>query len=277
MFDAAQPLDTALMQDVAFAAALRLCGQSPVILPGRLMVLHRRILGIQVAMLPRAAPPRDLNDQLSAVGLRRVPLILSPERPCALPRAVRLRGQQTLAQLDLIPDRDVARAALHSKWRNQLRRAEAAGLRISHGPLSPDPDHPLLRLETAQAQARRYANWPAPLTAAFAAAAPDQTRLFVAHQRGAPVAQMLFLRHGSRATYHIGHITQAGKACCAHNLLFWQASRWLAHMGHVALDLGLIDPRTPGLNRFKLRTGAVTFKTGGTWLRWRPLARGCHP
>ncbi|MGJ8627770.1 MAG: GNAT family N-acetyltransferase [Sulfitobacter sp.] len=265
------------MQDPAFAAALRLCGQHPVTLPSGLMLLHRHVLGAPIAMLPRAAVPNDLDQQLCNHGLHRIPLILSPEQPCPLPRAVKIRGPQTLARLNLSPNTQTARAALHPKWRNQLCRAKATGVHISHGPMSAKVDHPLLKLETDQARARGYANWPAALTAAFSSAAPSQTRLFVARKRGNIVAHMLFLRHGSRATYHIGHITQAGKVDCAHNLLMWEASRWLALHGVQTLDLGRIDPRTPGLNRFKLRTGAIKVETGGTWFRWRPLARNHRP
>jgi len=272
MFDAGHAPDTPLMQDPAFAAALRLCGQNPVTLPSGVMLLHRRLMGASVMMLPRAAPPADLDAQLRAQNLHRIPLILSPERPCALPRALKLRSAQMMAQLDLHPDMATARAALHPKWRNQLRHSEGAGLRVSHMPLPPDPNHPLLQSETAQAHKRGYTNWPAALTAAFANVAPKQSQLFTASLRGTQVAHMLFLSHGARATYHIGHITTVGKANCAHNLLLWQASRWLAAQGHSALDLGLIDPRTPGLNRFKLRTGARAVKTGGTWLHWCPLA-----
>ncbi len=277
MFDARPPDHTPLMQDPAFAAALRRSGQHPVVLRHGLMLLRRRLLGLPVLMLPRAVPPIDLDQHLRDHDLHRLPLVLSPERPCCLPPAMRLRGPQSLARLALQHDRHAARAMLHPKWRNQLRRAEAAGLHLSHGPMAPGIDHPLLKLETAQARARGYANWPAALTAAFAAAAPDQTRLFTARRRGRIIAQMLFLRHGSRASYHIGHITPDGKAGCAHNLLLWQASRWLAARGVDTLDLGLIDPRTPGLNRFKLRSGATATPTGGTWLRWRPLARRSGP
>lgn len=265
------------MQDSAFAAALRLCGQNPITLRSGLMLLHRRVLGVPIAMLPRAAPPDDLDQQLCDQGLHRIPMILSPEQPCTLPRAVKIRGPQTLSWLNLHPNTQTARATLHPKWRNQLCRAEAAGVHISHGPMPDKVDHPLLKLETDQARARGYANWPAVLTAGFANAAPGQTRLFVARKHGNTVAHMLFLRHGSRATYHIGHISQAGKADCAHNLLMWEAGRWLALQGVETLDLGLIDPRTPGLNRFKLRTGAIKVETVGTWLRWRPLARNHRP
>lgn len=273
MFDATAAPCHALMQDPAFAAALRLLGQRPVILPGGLMVLHRRIAGLPVSMLPRAAPPADLSDRLRAVGLHRCPLILSPDAPAALPRAIQLQSPRHSALLDLAPPRDARLARLHPKWRNQWRRALDGGLRVSHSALRADPQHPLLRAEDAQRKRRGYGGWPAALTCAFATAAPDQTRLFTAKRRGHVVARMLFLSHGARATYHMGHTTQAGRACHAHNLLLMAAGDWLADRGHISLDLGLLDPRTPGLDRFKLRSGATARPTGGTWLHWHPLAR----
>ncbi|MFD2738751.1 GNAT family N-acetyltransferase [Sulfitobacter aestuarii] len=260
-----------LLQSPAFAAALRACGQDPVILPGGLLVLRRRFLGLRLAMLPRAVPPPDLLAQLREAGLQNLPLILSPETPCPLPPAWKLRTPQMLAKVDLRPPPVRRRAALHGKWRNQLRRAEGAELGVSHAPLPADPHHPLLLADAAQARQRGYRNWPARLTAAFAAAAPDQTRLFTAHHRGRPVAHMLFLRHGNAATYHIGNICSAGKALQAHNLLLWQASLWLAEQGHDLLDLGPVCAAAPGLARFKTRAGASLVPTGGTWLRWQPL------
>ncbi|SDF98851.1 GNAT family N-acetyltransferase [Sulfitobacter delicatus] len=272
MFDSAASAPASLMQDPAFAAALRLCGQHPRHLPCGLMVLQRQFLGLQVAMLPRAEPPADLAAQLRAVGLHRAPLILSPPHPCPMPPALRLRKPQSIAILDLTPPKSERRAALHPKWRNQLRRAEEAGLRVTHAPLPPDPNHPLLLADAAQARRRRYATWPAALTAAFANTAPAQTRLFTAKRGRKPVAHMLFLRHGRGATYHIGHICTEGKTAHAHNLLLWQAANWLADQGHSHLDLGPLHPATPGLSRFKLRCGAKPQETGGSYLYWRPWA-----
>ena len=142
-----------------------------------------------------------------------------------------------------------------------------------HRPLT--PDHPLLALEAAQARERRYQNWPPALTSAFARAAPDQTHLFTALLRGHTVAQMLFLTHGNRATYHIGHTGADGRRLHAHNLLMWQAMNALAARGITSLDLGITA--TPAIDRFKRRTGAVAQPTGGTWLRWTPLAPHRRP
>ena len=273
MLDAAADIDTPLMQDPAFAEALRLCGTPPVVLPGGLIVLRRRVLGLSVAMLPRARPPEDLPEILGKAGLARLPLVISPERPCAVAGACAILKPRQTALLHLYADPDRQRAAAHGKWRNQLARAEDHGLRVTDASLPGDPSHPLLLAEAEQARTRGYANWPAALTAAFAAAAPRQTRLFRAEQGGRPVAQMLFLLHGNRATYHIGLTSPEGRAVNAHNLLLMRACSWLSARGCVSVDLGLLDPRTPDLNRFKLRSGAVAARTGGTWLRWRPLAR----
>lgn len=175
------------------------------------------------------------------------------------------------ATIDLTPDTKTRRATLHSKWRNQLRRAEEGPLRIRSASLR--PTHLVLGLEEDQARVRRYTNWPRALTSAFAQVAPDQTRLFTAYLHGAPVSYMLFLLHGGRATYHIGHTTDVGKTHKAHNLLLWTASCWLAEHGYSTLDLGLLHAETHSLNRFKLRSGATAHPTGGTWLRWLPLSR----
>jgi hypothetical protein len=272
MLDTApQATDHALQQDPAFLSALRLCGQTPVTLPGGLTLLSRRLFGIRVAMLPRAAPPPDLQSQLNSVGYGRTPVILSPETPCPDIKALRIRPPVTSATIDLTPDTASRRAALHGKWRNQLCRAEEGPLRIRSARLK--PTHPILQLEEAQARTCRYVNWPRALTAAFAQSAPDQTRLFTAYLNGAPVSHMLFLLHGQRATYHIGHNSNEGRTHNGHNLLLWTASNWLARNGYTTLDLGLLHADTDSLNRFKIRAGAKALQTGGTWLRWRPLAR----
>lgn len=272
MFDASPSAAVhPLMQDPGFAAALRLCGQNPLTLPSGLVLLRRRIAGVPLLMLPRAAPPPDLDRQLRQEGLHRTPLILSPERACTMPRYLRLAQPRSLFELDLRPTSNKLRAQLHQKWRNQLTQAENSPLRVLHRPF--EAEHPLLLLEAAQARKRRYLRWPAGLTAAFAKVAPQQTHLFTARLRGHPVAYMLFLTHGSRATYHIGHTTDAGRARHAHNLLMWEAMRQLADRGITHLDLG--PSTTPQIDRFKRRTGAVAAPTGGTWLRWTPFARAC--
>jgi len=270
MFDASPSSKShALMQDQSFAAALRLCGQTPVTLPSGLVLLRRRIAGVPLLMLPRAKPPADLNAQLSQAGLHRLPLILSPEHPCKVPQSLRLMAPRSLFDVDLSSPKSERRARLHQNWRHQLKQAENGPLRVLHRPL--EPLHPLLTLAATHARKHRYATWPTALSAAFARAAPEKTHLFTALLRGHPVAYMLFLTHGSRATYHIGYNTDAGRDQRAHNLLMWEAMNVLAARGITRLDLG--PETTPEIDHFKRRAGAIAQPTGGTWIRWTPLAR----
>jgi len=173
-----------LMQDPAFASALKAVGQSPLVLPSGLVILQRRFAGMRVAMLPRAQVPDDIADQLRAAGVRRVPLILSPEAPQRPPRALRLRAPVARAVIDLHTPPAERRRALHVKWRNQLAKAEGANLRIRVTPAPAQASHRIYRLETDQSKTRRYSHWPCALTAAFATLAPEQTHLFTATHLG---------------------------------------------------------------------------------------------
>ena len=75
----------ALMQDPAFAAALRRLGQHPLTLPCGLTLLSRRIAGMRILMLPRAVPPDDIAVQLRTLGMHRRPLLFSPPHPANCP------------------------------------------------------------------------------------------------------------------------------------------------------------------------------------------------
>lgn len=272
MFDETHPANGSIMQDPAFARALVLCGQTPVKLPDGHLLLYRRLLGVPVAMLPRAVPPVNLPAQLNAIGLHRTPVILSPDTPCAVPGALALRRPRDRLLLDLCTDNETARGRLHPKWRNQLRQIEKRPVHVTYRNVAKESLQGVLTLEKQQSRSRGYTNWPIGLTAAFAKSAPKQTHLFTAEYRGQTVAHMLFLSYGKQASYHIGHITPMGKKLCAHNLLLWRGARYLASRGLETLELGHLLPRNAGLNRFKLRTGAQRIKTGGTWLYWRPFA-----
>jgi lipid II:glycine glycyltransferase (peptidoglycan interpeptide bridge formation enzyme) len=93
-------------------------------------------------------------------------------------------------------------------------------------------------------------------------------RLFVASASEAPLAAMLFLRHGPIATYHIGWSGDSGRRCHAHALLLTHAADWLAQRGHALLDLGTVDTEAgAGLARFKIGAGAQVRALGGSWLR----------
>jgi lipid II:glycine glycyltransferase (peptidoglycan interpeptide bridge formation enzyme) len=77
---------------------------------------------------------------------------------------------------------------------------------------------------------------------------------------------MLFLVHGSTATYHLGWADDAGREHSAHNLLLWQACSLLAERGVQQLDLGGVNTQSnPGLARFKLGAGGRVVTWAGTY------------
>jgi len=273
-----RPIPPPLHQSQEYETALRHLGRTPLRLPDGALALRRRLPGgLQATMLPRAAPRSlaALHDQLTASGLQRSLVILAPNAPLdsgALP----LLSPACVAELPLLPDPDRQRAALHQKWRNRLARAEDRGLTVTSGQ-GAALDW-LLRAEEAQRCDRGYRGWPATLTRAYLAANRDAGVLLSAREAGKPIAAVLILRHGSAATYHIGHTTPRGRAVGAHNLLLWRATRQLADSGVSSLELGPLDTESaPGLARFKLGSGAHARRLGGTWLWWPPLGRALRP
>jgi hypothetical protein len=274
-----------LQQSAEFAAALRLAGQTPLVLDRlkNTLVLHRRLRGIPVAMVNRAhiAKPLRLLEMLQEEGLHRTPVILSPDNQVpdlARHGAVPLMSPARTAQWDLNIDQDARRAGLHQKWRNRLNHAERQGLRVTRQNMPGDANHWLLTADVLQQQAKGYKSWPAALTLAYAQANTGQAKLFQAFDGNEPVAAMLILRHGRGATYHISHATVRGKQLSAHNLLLWEAASWLSAKGCEQLELGVINTEdAPGLARFKLGTGARLHSLGGTWGYWPPARRLLRP
>ncbi|WP_299671190.1 GNAT family N-acetyltransferase [uncultured Roseobacter sp.] len=282
MFDATLA-DTpgALQQSPSFARALEALGAPPLKLPDGTLVLRRRFGPLPVSMItrPRVTSAAGLGALAGVVPVKG-PRLLSPDCPLPLQEigALPLISPATIATLDLSPNTDTLMAGLHQKWRNRLRHGQSQGLRVTRQNMPDDPGHWLLQADLVQQAARGYRSWPIPLTLAYARANPGQAKLFMAHQGKTPVAAMLILRHGSTATYHIGHTRASGRLMSAHTLLMWSVILWAKSKGMQSLDLGTIDTEdAPGLARFKLGTGAQPRKLGGTWLWWPPLTSLARP
>lgn len=206
-------------------------------------------LSQQYAGLIMTADPWDGTDPLARSGL------------------LKLMTPFHIACLDLTLDSNQRRARQAGKWRNRLRHGEESGLMVASSPLPPRPDHWLLKAEDAQSRAKGYRRLPTNFAATWAQVNRNGTQLFTATRNGKRVAAMMFLLHGSRASYHIGWAGPEGRQCSAHNLVLWHASNWLAERGFGSIDLGTLDTETsPGLARFKLGAGATPVAIGSTWL-----------
>lgn len=173
----------------------------------------------------------------------------------------------SVALMDLRHGPDVRRALMSIKWRNALRKAEAADLRMTTRAYQNTTDRWLLDEDEKQQAARGYRALPGTVTQAYSVMNKGQAIIVTASRVAVPIAAMIFLRHGSAATYHVGWTSDEGRACNAHNLCLATAMDELENLGTQVLDLGSIDTVvSPGLARFKLGAGAQVKTLGGTWL-----------
>jgi hypothetical protein len=235
---------------------------------GAVQVLVRRVAGLRFALASRGPVWLEAPDGLQRAAalrmLRRaVPgvLIITPESENATARAAGLFQVTTPGTVAVLALNGEMRARMHGKWRNRLCRAEGIGLEVEVASI------PRLGwLFDADAEAQRR-NGYRTLPRGFVEAWPDRILGLVARHGGNEVAAMLFLVHGSTATYHVGWTGDAGRCASAHNLLLWRAMEALQRRGVRRIDLGLLDTvNTPGLARFKLGAGSVPHRLGGTWL-----------
>ncbi len=269
-----------LVQHPGFAAALRACGGRAAMLQGRdagrtiAQVLAVRRGPVTLAVRgPVWIDAPDKGERIAALRALRLRLI-EAEAPDAALRAAGLRQvatAATLAVLDLAGSEAAQVAQAQGKWRNRLLQGRRAGLgsglRIDRAVFDGDPSHWLLAAEARQRRGRYHA-LPLRLATAYAAANPGAAQIFTAWQDDAPLAAMLFLRHGPCANYHIGWSGAQGRACSAHHAILMAAAGWLAGQGAVQIELGPIDTvNAPGLARFKLGSGARAQVLGGSWVR----------
>lgn len=282
MFDALVPPDPVpIQQSNAFAAALEGVSNPPLRLADGTLVLRRRFGPLPVAMItrPKARTPQEVLEIVQSVP-GKGPRIIAPDHPMPLNRigAIPLVSPTYVATLDLTQTKQDLMAGLHQKWRNRLRHAQQQSLRITRQNLPDDPGHWMLQADRTQQNKRGYRSWPIALTLAYARENRGQAKLFTAFWGREPVAAMLMLRHGTGATYHIGHTRSSGRIVSAHTLLMWSAMCWAKTKGAQQLELGVIDTEDGhGLARFKLGTGAQARALGGTWVWWPPVTSLFRP
>jgi hypothetical protein len=179
-----------------------------------------------------------------------------------------MTGYSTVV-IDLQQPEETLRACLDGKWRNRLVRAQGmVGLQV-HVRASPKEAQWLLERENQQRQTRGFHALPTDFVQAYIGAHADRSQAFVvatAVQGRHTLGAMLFLLHGSVATYHIGWADEQGRQLNIHNLLLWQAMLALRAQGLARLDLGGINTRAlAGISRFKLGTGGQVLTLAGTY------------
>ena len=254
---AARPL---MVEDADGPLAFALCLRGPLGLPA---LLRGPIWLRQVAEDQRRA----------ALALLRLRMI-EAEAPDTALRKARFLPVMTpahIAEWDLTTNRSSRDAAMSGKWRNALRQAEAAPIRLEQRPFHGDTSHPIFALSTAHARTLRYRPVPAHLTCAMARQVPRSARIFTALHNRQPIAHILMLHLGPVVTYQIGWTGPEGRRFNAHHRLLSEAADFYADRGCTLMDLGTVDTDTaPGLARFKIGTGARIRPLGGSHIRLWP-------
>ena len=157
--------------------------------------------------------------------------------------------------IDLGPDMEALRAGLHSKWRYELRRAEAEGMEIVAG-----RDEALVERFLALYRAmREFKSFDEGFDPAFLRGMADTGFDFevrIARHAGEDLGGHVTAVTPACATYLFGATTEAGRSLRAGYALGWDAVAGARARGARRFDLGGVDKATNAAGHtFKIRTG----------------------
>ncbi len=236
--------------------------------------------GLALDPMSRAAALKGMQKALPASGWKAV--LISPNDPGptdpALHRFHRVMTGYSTVMVNLSNDEEALRRALQGNWRNRLVKAERALAGASQGPsrwslhlnASMGPTRTVLKQEGLQRSARGFSGLPLGFIEQFIGAHKDANRAFLLARVdvGSELAAgLIFLLHGSRATYHIGWGNDLSRQNNLHTLLMWRAMLELKRRGIRLLDLGGVNTESlAGITRFKLGTGGEPICLPGTYI-----------
>lgn len=204
-------------------------------------------------------------------------LVLTPdeEAGAGLKGMSRVMTGDATVLVDLARDEAALKSDMESSWRNKLNKAERSDLVVQKAGTKPAQYRWLLEAEAKQRQKRGYRAMPLEMTETWQDAKAEGASgdkgagiaVFRADIKRDAAAGMLFLIHGSRATYHVGWTSEEGRANAAHNLILWTAMKELKARGVKVLDLGGVNTQSgAGIARFKLETGGKVLVRAGAYV-----------
>lgn len=287
-------LGGALQQDWAYGTSLKAlgveCHRAEVILNGETVALAQFIcrrygflVGIAlctrgplwlkpVSADDRARIYRELKRSLPMSRPRFAlfsPDAIDPGDP-SLKKLTRVMTGYSTVLIDLTQTSEQLRAAMEGRWRNRLVAAERSGLDIFQTGANPAQYGWLLEEEQTQRKSKSFYGLPLEFVERYINARAQTTKttlILHAELNQERVAAMLFLIHGSAATYHVGWSNEVGRDTNAHNLLLWRAFEALRERGVRTLDMGGINTRQlAGISRFKIGAGGRVVTYAGTFV-----------
>jgi hypothetical protein len=287
-------LGGALQQDWAYGTSLKAlgvgCHRAEVILNGETVALAQficRRYGFLVGIALCTRGPLWLKP-VSADDQARIYRELKRSLPMSRPRfalfspdaidpgdpsvkkLTRVMTGYSTVLIDLTQTSEQLRAAMEGRWRNRLVAAERSGLDIIQTGANPAQYGWLLEEEQTQRKSKSFYGLPLEFVELYINARAQTTKttlILHAELNQERVAAMLFLIHGSAATYHVGWSNEVGRDTNAHNLLLWRAFEALRERGVRTLDMGGINTRQlAGISRFKIGAGGRVVTYAGTFV-----------
>jgi lipid II:glycine glycyltransferase (peptidoglycan interpeptide bridge formation enzyme) len=167
------------------------------------------------------------------------------------------RGNKTYRTvlLDLSLAEETLRANLHSKWRNQLNRAEKLDIRLVSGRGS----DLIRRFIAIYQQMKKFKSFSSGVDPEFLLELEDTDFMYdavIASHNGKDVAGHVVCHTPFCATYVLGATNEEGRALQAGSYLNWQAVLSAKSRGNLWFDLGGIDKEeNPDGYQFKIRMG----------------------
>ena len=162
---------------------------------------------------------------------------------------------------------------MNQLWRRNIKKADKAGVEVSHG--SPEDLGAFHDLYVHTAERDHFT--PRPLSyfrtmfAALGAEEPDRIRLYLARHEGDLVAATVWVRVGDHTWYSYGASSTEKRDVRGSNAVQWAMVRDSIAAGAAVYDLrGITDTLDPddshvGLIQFKVGTGGEAVEYAGEW------------
>jgi lipid II:glycine glycyltransferase (peptidoglycan interpeptide bridge formation enzyme) len=164
-------------------------------------------------------------------------------------------------------------AGMNQQWRRNIKRADKAGVQVSHGTPADLAAFHALYAHTAE----RDHFTPRPLAyfetmfTALLGEEPDRIRLYLAHHETELVAATIWVRVGGHTWYSYGASSTEKREVRGSNAIQWAMIRDSLTVGAEVYDLrgitDTLDPADPhvGLIQFKVGTGGEAVEYAGEW------------
>ncbi len=164
-------------------------------------------------------------------------------------------------------------AGMNQQWRRNIKKADKAGVEVTHGTPADLGAFHALYAQTAERDhfTPRPLGYFETMFSALLAEEPDRIRLYLAHHEGELVAATTWVRVGGHTWYSYGASSTEKRDVRGSNAVQWAMIRDALAVGADVYDLrGITDTLDPedshvGLIQFKVGTGGEAVEYAGEW------------